>query len=76
MVKFKAKNTILVKASDTGRYGKVVAAFNSWKEFAKSDYELVGLYSDCGKDQKLAKLDTIEAAESAHSKGSTIIAFV
>lgn len=76
MVKFKSKSTILVKNSDTGRYGKVIAAFNSWDEFANSDYELVGLYRDCGKDQKLSKLDTIEAAESAHSRGSTIIAFV
>ena len=76
MVTFKAKNTILVKASDSGRYGEVIAGFNSWEDFNATDYEVIGLYRDCGKDQKLHKLQTLKDAESAHSKGSTIIAFV
>ena len=76
MVRFKPKNTILVKDSDSGRYGKVIAAFSSWDEFMESDLEIVGLYADCGKGQKLAKLKSLEDAESAHAQGCTIICFV
>ena len=76
MAKFKPKNTILIKNSDSGRYGKVIAAFNSWEDFDESDYEVVGLYADCGKGNKLQKLETFEAAQSAHAQGCTIIVFV